>query len=97
MQNEQEEENGSKSGTQWSRRNRDLRRLADCGFEAVVSQDKPNQLAVMFKGPEASPYKEGRWVVQVHLPDQYPIKPPSLGFVNHIFHPNIDPRYSLLD
>ena len=44
----------------------------------------------MLTGVAPAPFTGGIWKVHVELPDQYPYKSPSIGFVNRIFHPNID-------
>ncbi|KAM3415475.1 Ubiquitin-conjugating enzyme E2 8 [Cercospora zeina] len=56
----------------------------------LVNDNSELEFYVRFKGPEETPFVGGHWKIHVELPDQYPYKSPSIGFVNRIFHPNID-------
>ncbi|KAJ2994482.1 hypothetical protein HDV02_001542 [Globomyces sp. JEL0801] len=74
-------------------------------YEVNLVNDNMQEFYVRFKGPEDSiitsltilaPFQGGVWKLHVELPDQYPYKSPSIGFMNKIFHPNIDELFGSL-
>ncbi|XP_010532272.1 PREDICTED: ubiquitin-conjugating enzyme E2-23 kDa-like [Tarenaya hassleriana] len=72
------------------RREMDVMKLMMSDYSVETINDCLNEFNVEFHGPKESLYEGGVWKIHVELPDAYPYKSPSIGFVNKIFHPNVD-------
>ena len=72
----------------------DKRKVLLAGFDIEESEkEDPNEFYITnFIGPKDSLYEGGKWKLHIELPDHYPYKSPSIGFVNKIYHPNIDEK-----
>ncbi|KAK4048887.1 ubiquitin-conjugating enzyme E2 H [Microbotryomycetes sp. JL201] len=68
----------------------DVMKLLMSDYEMTLVNDNMQEFYVRFNGPAETPFAGGVWKIHVELPDGYPYKSPSIGFVNRIFHPNID-------
>jgi ubiquitin-conjugating enzyme E2 H len=80
----------------WSKRiAKDIQELRTAGFK--VHDEKGNEeitdmstFLVEMPGPKDTPYEHGRWDVRFTITSAFPFASPSVGFVQHIMHPNVD-------
>ena len=55
-----------------------------------LKQVSPYKIICQIKGPKDTYYEEGEWRISILFSDRYPFKSPSVGFLDKIYHPNID-------
>ncbi|CDI81712.1 ubiquitin-conjugating enzyme e2, putative [Eimeria acervulina] len=73
-----------------SRKQCDFAKLLMAGYDLELNNKNTQDFNVVFHGPKETIYEGGVWRVHVTLPDDYPFSSPSIGFLNKIFHPNVD-------
>ncbi|KAJ8552051.1 hypothetical protein K7X08_028494 [Anisodus acutangulus] len=72
------------------RRDMDVMKLMMSDYTVETINDGITEFNVEFHGPKESLYVGGVWKIRVELPDPYLYKSLSIGFLNKIFHPNVD-------
>lgn len=72
------------------RKERDIAKLMQKNYKIEKQETNSDTFEIAFDGPKGTPYEGGSWKIRVYLPEGYPYKSPSIGFINKIFHPNVD-------
>ena len=68
----------------------DIKKIIKEGYKIQYENDKNTLFSLLLSGPKDSLYEGGHWRIRIHIPEEYPFKSPSVGFVDRILHPNID-------
>jgi ubiquitin-protein ligase len=67
---------------------KDIDNLVKIAPDTII--DNNNIVYFTLEGPKDSIYENGKWVIRIEFPKQYPYKSPSVGFITKIYHPNVD-------
>ena len=72
------------------RKKRDIEKLIQSNYKVEKILNKDNNYIVDYQGKAGTLYEKGTWKILIHLPKEYPYSSPSIGFINPIYHPNVD-------
>lgn len=74
----------------WQKRlSRDLKEMKECGMSVEMENDS-RMFITRLSGPKDSPYEGYEWMLRFTIGEKFPFTSPSVGFVQKIFHPNVD-------
>ena len=55
----------------------------------LVNENDIHLLKGSFLGPPGTPYENGKYIVDIEVPMEYPFKPPKMKFQTKVYHPNV--------
>jgi ubiquitin-protein ligase len=58
-------------------------------IKLIIDDNNIYEMSAEVKGPEDTVYSSGLFKLSIKVPEDYPIKPPSIRFLKPVFHPNI--------
>eukprot|EP00750_Incisomonas_marina_P012524 INCI16932.2.p1 GENE.INCI16932.2~~INCI16932.2.p1 ORF type:complete len:191 (-),score=31.15 INCI16932.2:449-1021(-) len=67
-----------------------LTKTPQVGISFEVSKKDFGHIFAHIDGPQDSPYEGYRYKLEIFLPAEYPMKPPSVRFMTKLYHPNVD-------
>lgn len=69
-----------------------LQRIKGQGFSIELKSETDISIwHITFEGPSSTPYKGGLYKTEVVFPPNYPTEPPTVRFLNEMWHPNVYP------
>jgi ubiquitin-conjugating enzyme E2 D/E len=73
-----------------SREQKDIQKNAPSNLSAGPINDNLFEWGAVIMGPVETPYEGGIFNLNIHIPSDYPFKPPTFIFKTKIYHPNIN-------
>lgn len=68
----------------------DIQKETIPNISAGPTKDDLFEWSAVILGPEKTPYEGGVFYLDIHIPLNYPFKPPLINFKTKIYHPNIN-------
>lgn len=68
----------------------DINELKNIDIDIMLNIIDITHITCFIEGPPDTIYESGKWEIAIEFPDKYPYKSPSIGFLDKIYHPNID-------
>ena len=74
-----------------SRLSRELAKIKSEKIEGIeiLTTDDLSSWTALVDGPPGTPFEKGKFRLEIKFNENYPLKPPSVKFIDKIFHPNV--------
>jgi len=76
----------------WRKRlSRDIQELQSSGYQVYYENDEDIKcFMTTVTGNKETPYEDCTWQVRFTIQEGFPFTSPSVGFVQRVYHPNVD-------